>query len=248
MKSKLLILGGTKESRELCTCLEQRDDHSLVYSLAGETRNPWLPQKATVRIGGFGGLQGLVTYLIAEKIDAVIDATHPFAMGISQNAQAACDGTQIGYFQLRRPLWTVIEGDDWRVAGDFAQASELIPQDSRVLLAIGKQNMAQFAHRSDCWFLMRSIEKPKEDVKLPNGAFVQSWPSGHSEQECALLKQYEINIVVSKNSGSRQAYGKIEAARQLNLPVIMIQPEEGSCCASGVKIEDVITWLKLCKF
>src|ERR1700710_1527222 len=114
---RVLILGGTSEARGLAELVARSPDIRAMLSLAGRTRTPH-PQPIATRIGGFGGIDGLCDYLQAERIDRVVDATHPFAAQMSRHAAAACARAGIPLLILSRPPWQQQPGDVWtEVAG-----------------------------------------------------------------------------------------------------------------------------------
>jgi len=174
---RVLVLGGTTEGRELASACAAVPGLEVISSLAGRTRTPILPAGA-VRIGGFGGVAGLVSYLRAEAIDAVVDATHPFAATITANAAAASSQTGVPLLVLRRPGWTERPGDVWHRVASLDEAAAALPAlGERVLLTTGRQGIAAFAGVDACWFLARSVEAPtppaprRLEVLLDRGPF-----------------------------------------------------------------------------
>lgn len=243
MTATVLILGGTRESRDLCSSLADHDLH-LIYSIAGETTSPWRPSRGELRIGGFGGNEGLSHYLANREINYVIDATHSFAVHMSRNMQLACAGLQLPYLRLLRDPWLEPKDQPWTNAETLAEAADLIPPGRRILLAIGKKHLTAFAHRTDCWFLMRSIERPEDDVlPLPTGQFLKSWPATNPTDELHLLRKHNIDTVISKNSGGSGAYAKIEAAQTLGLSIIMIRRPILPNCDKARDPEEARMWL-----
>ncbi|HEY4356630.1 MAG TPA: cobalt-precorrin-6A reductase [Acidobacteriaceae bacterium] len=219
---RILILGGTSEGVTLAARLAHRTDLSILSSLAGRVASPKLPE-GPVRIGGFGGLDALAAFLIAENIAAVIDATHPFAATISRNAETACNRTGIPLLALTRPSWKKLEGDQWHEVPDFATAASFVNQHyARVFLSIGRQEVSAFSERNNPWFLIRSIEAPEAPLP-PQYTLILARGPFALEDELALLREHHIDCIVSKNSGGLATYGKVEAARALRLPVVMIQ-------------------------
>ena len=222
MSIKILILGGTRDARLLSEHLSEDERWEPILSLAGRTKDPILPS-IKVRTGGFGGSEGLKDYLEGQDIKAVVDATHPFAERMSMHAFTAAKASNIAFVHLQRSSWVAEASDDWRFARDMKTAVDLIPPESRVFLGIGRQQLPLFARRTDCWFLMRSIEPVDGSEKLPNGHYIESWPKSGVEEEMALLHQHRITHLVSKNSGGDRAYQKILAARALAVPVVMVE-------------------------
>lgn len=237
---RVLILGGTTEAAELARALAGRPDLEVVTSLAGRTRNPAaLPGR--VRTGGFGGAQGLADYLAAGGIDALIDATHPFAAAISANAAEACRLRPTPRLALVRPPWKPQPGDRWTYVPDLPAAAAALPTGARVLLAIGRQELAPFAPRADVWFLIRSVEPPDGPLP-PHHAVLTARGPFRVEGEQALLTAHRIGVVVAKDSGGSDA--KLEAARRLRLPVILVQrppPPPGDHAAT---VAEALRWLE----
>jgi len=213
----VLILGGTSEGRALAEALA--GDRTVISSLAGRTRSPLLPP-GEVRIGGFGGVDGLVAFLRERHIDALVDATHPFAERISSHAATAAAITGAPLLILRRPGWIERPGDDWRRVAGLPEAAARLPAlGERIFLTTGRQGIAAFAGVDECWFLARSVEPPvpptpgRLDVLLDRGPFTV-------ESELRLLREHRIDVLVSKDSGGSDA--KLVAARELGLPVVLV--------------------------
>ncbi|MEL6966753.1 MAG: cobalt-precorrin-6A reductase [Pseudomonadota bacterium] len=217
---RILILGGTKEAAALARKLAQ-EGHAVTTSLAGRTKEP-KPLAGAVRIGGFGGAEGLQHYLEVEKIDLLIDATHPFAEQISKNARAAARNTSVPLEVRTRPPWRETSGDRWTVVPSLADAVEAIPPNARVLLALGSQHIAPFAARKDVHFIVRMVDPPEQPLTIPRYTLVLGRPSSDPIVEGELLKEHQISHIVCRNSGGVGAYAKIEAARALAMPMIMI--------------------------
>ena len=217
-RRRVLILGGTAEARALAARLVAAR-HEVTSSLAGRTRDPLLPVGA-VRIGGFGGADGLAAYLEDRRIDLLFDATHPFAATISANAVHAAAAARVPLVRIERPLWTPPEGAVWVGVSDMTRAAAALPRGARVLLTIGRQELAPFRARPDCAFVARMIEAPPGlppdwTVIVDRGPFTLA-------DETTLLDRHAITHLVSKNSGGKQAAAKLEAAAQLSIPVVMV--------------------------
>jgi len=217
---KILILGGTKEAGALAAQLVE-GGHDVTSSLAGRTKEP-KPLAGKVRIGGFGGADGLSKYLVDHQIEKLIDATHPFAKQISENANAAAQATGVEFEVITRKPWQKQEDDIWIKVASLQEARDLIPENSRVLLALGSQYIDQFSKREDVFFLVRMVDKPDQDFPLPNHELLIGKPSADWQQEAKLIEQKKINHIICRNSGGTGAYAKIEAARKLGIPVIMV--------------------------
>jgi precorrin-6A/cobalt-precorrin-6A reductase len=222
MNQTVLILGGTREAAELAAELvREHPDWRIVTSLAGRTKEP-KPVAGEVRIGGFGGAEGLAAYLRAEGVTRLIDATHPFARQISENARQAAQSAGVRLEVRMRPPWRKRDGDNWIEVASLDGACDAIPAGARVLLALGSQHIAAFGSRSDVHFLVRMVDPPETPLPLSDHALVLGLPGRTAEEETALLEAHAITHIVCRNSGGDGAYAKIEAARRLGLPVIMI--------------------------
>ncbi|MCA2216529.1 cobalt-precorrin-6A reductase [Jidongwangia harbinensis] len=234
----LLILGGTTEARALAAACA--DLVPTVTSLAGRTSEP-LAVAGQVRVGGFGGVDGLTRYLREQRIGAVVDATHPFAATMSAHAVAAARAAAVPLVVLRRPGWTERPGDRWHRVPSMAAAAGLLPGlGRRVFLTTGRQSIAAFAALDDCWFLSRSVEPPSPpmprhlDVLLDRGPF---GPAG----ERALLAGHRIDVLVTKDSGGATA--KLDAARELGIPVLMVDRPPAGFAPIVAGVGDALRWL-----
>lgn len=240
---RVLILGGTKEASQLAVRAGAIPGIEIIVSLAGRTCQP-AKIKITTRIGGFGGREGLVNYLQTNAIALIIDATHPFATQISFNAFTAAEICNIPYLMLVRPEWQKARGDRWIEVEDLKAAADLLPSlAKRVFLSIGKQELFHFIDLKNIWFLMRAIEPPAANKLLPQGhLFLQKAPFSLTD-EFKLLKQYQIEAIVSKNSGGKATYAKIIAARELGLPVIMVERPKMPECDRVFDVESALNWI-----
>ncbi len=242
---RLLILGGTGEAAALAHRLGRRAGLSIITSLAGRTRAP-AAVPGEMRSGGFGGAEGLARYLAERHIDLVIDATHPFAARITANAAVACGAADVPRLVLARPPWHSQASDRWvRVPDAGAAASVLADLGRRVFLSTGRQDLAPFAGRQGIWFLVRMIDEPAEPLPLANYEVILGRGPFAAEDEAALMRGHGIAVLVSKNSGGQATYGKIEAARRLGLPVVMIgRPAlpEGLAVRS---VDEAAAWVEL---
>ncbi|MFI5731637.1 cobalt-precorrin-6A reductase [Kribbella sp. NPDC051587] len=214
---KVLLLGGTGEARELAG---QLADFEVVSSLAGRTRELRLPE-GEVRVGGFGGASGLAQWLTENQVDAVVDATHPFAATMTEHAVEATRAVGVPLLVLRRPGWTAGSGDDWHWVETSDQAAALLPAlGQRVLLTIGRQGLAAFAG-TGLWTLARCVDPPEPEptwctLLLDRGPYAV-------DAELALFREHHIEVLVTKDSGGPQTAAKLTAARQLQVPVVLIQ-------------------------
>jgi precorrin-6A/cobalt-precorrin-6A reductase len=217
----VLILGGTKEAAALAAELvAAHPGWRVITSLAGRTKEP-KPVAGEVRIGGFGGAEGLADYLRREHITSLIDATHPFASQISANAKRAASLTGIPLDTRTRPPWQKQPGDMWLEFTSLEEARDAIPAAARVLLALGSQHIAPFAARADVHYVVRMVDPPEGPLTLPDHELVIGMP-GDVEAETALLQRHAITHIVCRNSGGDGAYAKIEAARREAVTVHLI--------------------------
>lgn len=231
---KVLILGGTTEGRELAAACAGR--FMTVSSLAGRTGSPIIPA-GELRIGGFGGPGGLADYLRASRIQAVVDATHPFAATMTEHAAAATAAVGVPLLVLRRPGWIEQPGDDWqRVATVGAAAAALKP--GRVFLTTGRQEIGAFAGRYDCSFLARSVEPPVPPMPLNLEVLIDRGPFTVGGEKRLLAG---MDVLVTKDSGGADA--KLVAARELSVPVIMIDRPAIPAVPTVASVGDAIRWL-----
>jgi len=221
MPNRVLLLGGTGEASAIAARLAMRKDLVLISSLAGRVHQPRLPE-GRLRVGGFGGLGGLCAYLRHEAISIVIDATHPFATRIGAHAQAACRELGLPLIALARLQWEASKGDCWHPVPDMESAAVYVArQGGRVFLTVGRQQTGAFTLCRKAWFLARCIDPP-EDPLPPNVELLLERGPFTLEHELHLLRTHAIDCIVSKNSGGAATYSKIEAARILGIPVVMV--------------------------
>jgi precorrin-6A/cobalt-precorrin-6A reductase len=214
-----------------------------VYSYAGRTEAP-VAQPLPVRVGGFGGVEGLVAYLRAEGITHLIDATHPFAAQMSRHAVEACAAARIELIALEREPWQATERDHWTHVPDLAGAVAALGETpQRVFLAIGRQNLDNFSVAPQHHYLLRLVDPPTEPLPLPRAEAVIARGPFTVEGDRKLLKDHRINVIVAKNAGGVGAEAKLVAARELGLPVILIDrpwvPERRLARTAG----EVMAWL-----
>jgi len=238
----VLILGGTAEAMALAEALARRRTVRVVTSLAGRTKVPRQPP-GEVRVGGFSGIDGLARYLTDAGIDVLVDATHPYATRISANARTASERTGVPLLVLARPAWEAREDDDWTEVADEAEAANALPAGARALLALGSQRLKAFAHRRDVEFFVRMIDEPTQPLPLASCTVIIGRPSRSVDAEAALMRDHRITHLVCRNSGGEASRAKIDAARSLTLPVIMIgrpAPSEGTVAPTYA---EALTWL-----
>ncbi|WP_102897438.1 cobalt-precorrin-6A reductase [Phaeobacter piscinae] len=244
--TRILLLGGTAEASQLAKTLAETGADA-VFSYAGRTAKP-VSQPLPTRVGGFGGVDGLANYLRAEGITHVIDATHPFAAQMSTNAVHACDAAGVPLCAFERPAWQAGEGDSWLHADSIESAVNALPDaPARVFLAIGKQNLAQFAAKPQHHYLLRLVDAPEADLPLPHTTVEIARGPFDAAGDTALMQRHGITHVVAKNAGGAGAAAKLTAARTLGLPVVMIGrpqvPAQAGQRPIKGSVAEVLAWL-----
>lgn len=233
-------MGGTTEASLLARAMAAAGQDA-VFSYAGRTDSP-VAQPLPMRIGGFGGVSGLVDYLRAERIGAVIDATHPFAAQMSRNAVEACAQAGVRLLGLERAPWVAGAGDHWTHVGSMEAAVAALPDaPTRVFLAIGKQNLAGFAAKPH-HYLLRLVDAP-DAPPLPDCTVVLARGPFEVSGDKALLMQHNISHIVAKNAGGAGAEAKLIAARALGLPVILIDRPTLPARRVVGSVAEVMDWL-----
>ncbi|MCA3560509.1 MAG: cobalt-precorrin-6A reductase [Aestuariivirga sp.] len=218
-RDRILILGGTRDAREIANALVE-SGRTVVTSIAGVTAQPLLPA-GEVRIGGFGGVSGLKSYIESSQIALVIDATHPFAARMSAQAFEACRDCGVLLLRFSRAPWLAGEGDRWTVAAFAAEAASILPPGARVLLTSGRKDLDPFFARTDVWGLARMIEEPPLSPPC-NWTILRERPPFTILGERALMSRNAITHLVTKNAGGSATEAKLQAARELGIPVVMI--------------------------
>ncbi|MER0242732.1 cobalt-precorrin-6A reductase [Streptomyces sp. HSW2009] len=244
----VLILAGTTEARLLAAELVANGAAGgrpvrVTSSLAGRVAGPRLPA-GQVRIGGFGGVDGLVRWMREHQVDAVIDATHPFADTISSNAAGAAVTAHVPLLALRRPGWVAAPGDRWHPVDSLAGAAAALPGlGERVFLTTGRMGLAAFAHLADHWFLVRSVDAPtppappRMEVLLDRGPFDLAG-------EADLLRRHRIDVLVTKDSGGQATAAKLTAARDAHLPVVVVRRPRAPAGVPAVEdVAGAVRWL-----
>jgi precorrin-6A/cobalt-precorrin-6A reductase len=237
---RVLVLGGTSEGRSLAERLHPEVD--VVSSLAGRVPDPALPA-GEVRIGGFGGVVGLRKWLTEHRVDALVDATHPYAATITANAAAACRDLGVPHLILARPAWPC--GDAIVVASD-TQAANTVAQRrySRIFLTTGRSG-AQAFRDVDAWFLVRAVTAPDAQTLPGRHELLLSRGPYRYDDELALLREHHIDALVTKNSGGSMTRPKLDAAAALGIPVVMVQrpslPPEVTTVST---IDDAVDWIR----
>jgi precorrin-6A/cobalt-precorrin-6A reductase len=243
--AKLLILGGTAEAAELAARLAGDARLETVTSLAGLTRLPTLTA-GSMRRGGFGGPDGLASFLTDGGYAALIDATHPFASQIAAHAAEAAERAAVARVKLMRPPFERTAADRFVPVRNIEEAAAALPQGARVFLAAGRRELAPFAAREDLWCLVRMIEPPAGEA-LPAGELVLGRPPSDPEAEMTLLKKHAVQWVVSKDSGG-QAGAKIIAARRLGLPVVLIERPPHPDGPTVATVDEAVAWIEATVF
>jgi len=237
----LLILGGTTEASALATACAARG-LSATLSYAGRTANPGA-QAVPVRIGGFGGAAGLAEWMAAAGITHLVDATHPFAARISANAIAAAELAGVPLLALTRPAWEAGPGDRWIRVADTAEAVVALGTEAaRVFLALGRQTIGDFGHATQHFYLLRFVD-PAAPPALPHHHLVVDRGPFTLAGELALLREHQIQVVVAKNAGGSGARAKLDAARALGLPIVMIDRPAIPDRPQASSVAQVLDWL-----
>lgn len=246
---RVLLLGGTGDARLLATELTELPGVAVTTSLAGRTADPLLPI-GDVRVGGFGGPEGLEAWVREHDVDAVIDATHPFAGRITASAASACDRAGVPLCVLQRPQWVRQPGDDWRPVDSVEAAARVLAAGPwhTALLTTGRQGLSAFAplvqDRPDVHLVVRSVDPPEPplpercEVVLGRGPF-------DVDEERALMHDWGVDVLVTKASGGSATAAKIVAARELRLPVVLVERPrmpEGVRCVRGVP--EMVEWVR----
>jgi precorrin-6A/cobalt-precorrin-6A reductase len=236
----ILILGGTADARALAARLvELRQD--VVSSLAGVTTEPLLPV-GRVRSGGFGGADGLAAYVATEKIDVIVDATHPFAAQISANAVAAAAQTGVRLLRLERPAWVPEAGDDWRDVRNMDEAVDALPANAKAFVSTGRKGLGSLFARDDLSGVIRAIEPLAETVPAQWSVQLERPPFSF-QHEMELLKQHAITHLLTKNAGGAATATKLLVARALRIPVIMIARPKKAVAETFATVEALLAVL-----
>ncbi|MGC4963541.1 cobalt-precorrin-6A reductase [Gordonia sp. DT218] len=236
----ILLLGGTGEARALAQRMGDADI-AVISSLAGRVRDPRLPV-GDVRIGGFGGIDGLTDWIQNHHVIAVVDATHPFATTMTDHAATVADRMALPLLRVRRPAWTPTADDSWVTVPDIRAAAREIDTravrqgDLRVFLTTGRQDVGVFAGVTDATFLIRVVDPPTADLP-PRHRILRSRGPYDLSSERELMRANEIDVLVTKNSGGELTRAKLTAAAALGVDVVMVdRPAEP---ASGDSVDSV---------
>jgi precorrin-6A/cobalt-precorrin-6A reductase len=242
--TKLLILGGSGEAAGLARALEGDARFDVTLSLAGRTAEP-IQLPGRLHRGGFGGAEGLARYLTGERFDCVVDATHPFAVQIKANAITAAHTAGVPLLAIRRPAWAPRDGDTWIMVDSIEDAAVALgAAPRRVFLTTGRLELAPFRAAPQHFYVLRSVEAPSPAELPPRVALITARGPFKVEDETALLKNNAIDTIVTKNSGGEATKAKLEAARALALPVIMVRRPETPKAPSVETVADALAWLE----
>ncbi len=236
------MLGGTTEASALAAALAERGARATL-SYAGRVANP-RPQPVPVRVGGFGGVEGLASHLREAGVTHLIDATHPFAATMGAGAVAAARLAGVAHVALVRPPWAPIEGDRWHRVADIPGAvAALAGPPKRVMLALGRMHVDAFAAQPQHRYLLRFVDPPIRAPAPPRHTLVVDRGPFDVEGDTALLANHAIELIVCKNAGGSGAQAKLIAARRLGLPVMMIDRPAMPDRAEASDVEAVLRWL-----
>ena len=240
--TRVLVLAGTTEATAVVHRLAGEPGIAVVASLAGRVREP-KPLPCPTRIGGFGGAEGLAAWLRGAGTDALVDATHPFALRMPTHARDAARQVGIPHVRLRRPPWTPADGDDWHEVDDLAGAAAWLRTSGRrrAFLATGRGGLDAFVEPVGVELVVRAVDEP---TGLPSGTtVVRARGPFDLEAERALLLEHGIDVVVARNSGGTATSAKLVAARELGLPVVLVRSPPAPDGAVVTEVDDAVRWV-----
>jgi precorrin-6A/cobalt-precorrin-6A reductase len=240
---RILLLGGTSEAAHLAERLAGTPVIAATLSLAGRTINP-AASPLPVRTGGFGGITGLAEYLRREGIALVIDATHPFAAQISNNAIAAAAGAGVSLLAVERPAWSKAIGDDWEEHASIDAAIAALPATpQRIFSALGRSSLAALCAAPQHRYVIRVIDPITPPPGLPYATIITARGPFRTEDDAALFRAHDIQCVLAKNSGGSAAYAKIEAARQFGLKVHIVRRPRTGARPTVDSVDEAMAWI-----
>jgi precorrin-6A/cobalt-precorrin-6A reductase len=243
MARTVLVLGGTAEARALAAALHGRSGVRVISTLAGRIAKPRLPA-GEVRVGGFGGPAGLAAFIADESIDAVVDATHPFAERMSWSASEACGVARTRLLRLERPCFARDPAIDWREVASLADAAALLPDAGRrVFLTTGRQGLGALAGVAGAFFLVRCVDAPDADVLPPDHELLLDRGPFTVAGELALVDRHALDVLVTKDSGGEMTQAKLEAARERGLPVIVVARPPRPDAETVSTVEQALAWV-----
>lgn len=237
----ILVLGGTSEARELAC--ELHADAIPVTSALARAVAPARQPAGAVRIGGFGGPDGLAAWLQEHAVRAVVDASHPFAERIAATAGQACERSGVPLLRLEREGWRPRAGDRWRWVADLDEASRTFEHVRRVLLTTGPEGIESFAHRDDAWFLIRTADPPQPPLPA-NHALVLGHGPYTLADELALIDEHGIEVVVTRDRGGVHTQAKLDAARERRLPVVIVRRPPRSEVSTLTSVDGALRWVR----
>lgn len=240
---RLLLLAGTGEARTLAEALSSERRLSVIASLAGATRTP-VSLGVPTRIGGFGGREGFESFLDHEGIGAVLDATHPFATRISHRTAEVCADRHIPYMQFLRRAWLPVEGDAWVFLNEECEAARHIPSGARVFVATGRRTLERLTCLEGRYLYVRQIDPPEAPFPLDNGEYVVGRPPFSVEDEETLFHRLGIDWLVVKNAGGAASRSKLDAARNLGIPVAMIRRPLQPEAPKVETVSEALAWVR----
>jgi precorrin-6A/cobalt-precorrin-6A reductase len=241
-KLRVLLLGGTTEAAALAREIAGDDRMAGILALAGRTESPRESALPT-RVGGFGGVEGLVDYVTEKRFDVVVDATHPFAARMSRSAVAACALTRTPLLAIERPPWDAIPGDHWQEYESVEALVAALPREPTTIFSgLGRQSIAALAAAPQHTYIIRVVDNIQSPAPL-QAVVVSSRGPFNTEDDIALFRKHGVTRVLAKNSGGDATYSKIAAARHLGLPVHMVRRPPGLARETVETAEAAMAWL-----
>lgn len=240
---KLLLLAGSGEARVIAQSLSEMPKVEVLASLAGVTRDP-RPLAAPVRSGRFGGKSNQIKFIQSNGFDAVVDATHPFAAKISERTAAICRDLNLPFLHVRRPEWQSEAGDNWTEIDSAKDAATHIPQGATVFIGSGRGTLDGFANLTGRYLICRQIDHPNEPFPYPNGEYLVGRPPFSVDDEIALFRKLRVDVLVVKNAGGIPSRTKLDAARVLGIPVLLIKRPALPDATLVETPEAAIDWVK----
>ena len=239
----VLVLAGTTEASRLLHELADDPGLELTASLAGRVERP-RPLPCATRVGGFGGVDGLAAWLAEHGTDALVDATHPFALHMPGHALAAARRAGVDHLRLRRPPWTPAPGDDWHEVADLHEAASWVRDRGcrRPFLATGRGGLDAFADLDGVQLVVRAVDEPAG--LPPSAVVVRDRGPFDLDAEHALLTEHAVDVVVARNSGGEAAAPKLAAARRLGLPVVLVRPPPVPDGEVVTTVDDAVDWIR----
>lgn len=240
---RLLLLAGTREARLLAKKLAAMPRIDAIASLAGATRTP-AELALPMRCGGFGGKEAFRDYLKAAGIEAVLDATHPFAERISGRTAEVCLGEGLPHAMVLRPEWRPGPGDDWTELDCAENAAGIIPDGAAVFLATGPHGVERFANLQGRKVICRRIEQPERPFPFLGGEYLVDRPPFSMEDELSLFRRLEIDWLIVKNSGGDASRPKLDAARVLGIKVALLRRPPVPDAVLLRSVDEAIGWVR----